>query len=57
LLLLTAETGITISQGWPPGLVGWMCSNYILPIPVSLPLLLQYLSPTYQQRWGLSKRH
>jgi hypothetical protein len=56
-LLLGLETHITISQGWAPGLAGWMCSNDILPIPVSLPLLLQYLSLTHQQRCGLSKRH
>jgi hypothetical protein len=57
LMLLRAKTDITISQGWPPRLVGWMCSNDILPIPVSLPLLLQCLSSTNQYRWRLSKRH
>src|SRR5450432_3995694 len=56
-LLPGLETHITISQGWPPRLAEWMCSNDILPIPVSLPLLLQYLSVTHQQRCGLSKRH
>jgi hypothetical protein len=56
-MLLGSKGGITIAQGWPPGLVGWMCGNDILPIPAGLPLLFQPLSFVTQHRWRLSKRH
>ena len=39
-MLLPMKAGITIDQGWPLGLVGWMCDNHILPIQAGLPLLL-----------------
>jgi hypothetical protein len=47
-MLLRLKAGITIDQGRPLGLVGWMCGNNILPIQADLPLLLQSLSLTHQ---------